>query len=264
MMFFDEQQKDRTPLLKQKDDFLLTLDELMKLAQEGDSSAQFLIGCALLYGHYGCKINKEEGKQWIVSLAQKNDNSPAFFSAKGFCYEEAWGEVLIKNLEKAKECYEAAAKANYIPAKHYLASLIYNVALTSTASTAHQWNNTVQVTHEHKDQQKLAEAVKIYTECAEKGYAPSIYKLGLCYFEGNGVTEDKKEAVRLFKMAAEKGHGYSKHQLGECYRNAKGASYDLDQAWKWYKAGRKQGIEPSHEALDELDELPLCQGCALI
>ena len=42
--------------------------------------------------------------------------------------------------------------------------------------------------------------------CAETGYAPDQYTLGLIYANGDGVPEDDAEAVRWYRLAAEQGH----------------------------------------------------------
>ena len=45
--------------------------------------------------------------------------------------------------------------------------------------------------------------------CAEDGWAPDQYTLGVIYANGNGVPEDNAEAVRWYRMAAEQGHASS-------------------------------------------------------
>ena len=39
--------------------------------------------------------------------------------------------------------------------------------------------------------------------CAESGWAPDQYTLGMMYAQGNGVPEDDAEAVRWYRMAGE-------------------------------------------------------------
>ena len=43
-------------------------------------------------------------------------------------------------------------------------------------------------------------------EAAEQGYSDAQYKLGLMYYEGQGVSEDYVEAYKWFSLAAAQGH----------------------------------------------------------
>lgn len=48
-------------------------------------------------------------------------------------------------------------------------------------------------------------AIRYFEMAAELGEPDSMYHLGLCYLEGNGVEENQQEAVNLFIAAARKG-----------------------------------------------------------
>ena len=50
-----------------------------------------------------------------------------------------------------------------------------------------------------------AEGIKWYRTAADEGYAEGQYTLGQCYYNGDGVIEDKVEAVKWYRMAAEQG-----------------------------------------------------------
>ena len=50
---------------------------------------------------------------------------------------------------------------------------------------------------------------------AEQGVADAQYNLGVCYYNGEGVTKDYAEAVRWWRKAAEQGHADAKRRLNE-------------------------------------------------
>ena len=97
-------------------------------------------------------INKQEGNKWIV-LAAKRTDTPAGISAQGYCLQFAIGEVVIRNIDKAKECYDAAIKQGYVPAMYSLGSILQEEAVTVTTSTVHAFERPTAATtkHTHKD-----------------------------------------------------------------------------------------------------------------
>ncbi|HIU91462.1 MAG TPA: SEL1-like repeat protein [Candidatus Fimimonas merdipullorum] len=48
---------------------------------------------------------------------------------------------------------------------------------------------------------------------ANQGDAAAQYNLGVCYYNGEGVTQNKAEAARLFKLAAAQGDENAKNAL---------------------------------------------------
>lgn len=56
-------------------------------------------------------------------------------------------------------------------------------------------------------------AAKWYRKAADQGFAESQFILGLCYYEGKGVEQNKAEAVKWFRKAAEQGHELAKEAL---------------------------------------------------
>ena len=48
--------------------------------------------------------------------------------------------------------------------------------------------------------------IKQLRKVAEQGDADAQYDLGLCYYSGDGVEQDKSEAVKWSRKAAEQGH----------------------------------------------------------
>ncbi len=85
------------------------------------------------------------------------------------------------------------------------------------------------------------EAVKWYRKAAEQGNAYAQCNLGYCYRKGFGVAQDNYEAVKWYRKAAEQGNAYAQNNLGVCYKNGEGVTQDYTEAVKWYRKAAEQG-----------------------
>lgn len=90
--------------------------------------------------------------------------------------------------------------------------------------------------------QNDTEAAKWFAKAAEKGLADAQFNLGLSYFIGKGVTQDKKQAVRWWQEAAGQGLGEAQYNLGVAYGSGDGITKDQTQAVKWFKKAAGQGF----------------------
>lgn len=100
---------------------------------------------------------------------------------------------------------------------------------------------TVQIGDEYYDKHDYSNAIVYYKECSERGYAVAQYKLGRCYYYGNGVHKDNTKAIELYQIAAEKGYADAQNELGICYRKGIGVEIDYIEALKWFKEAAAQG-----------------------
>ena len=69
------------------------------------------------------------------------------------------------------------------------------------------------------------------------------YNLGVCYYTGTGIKEDKEEAVRWYRRAAENGNAMAQYNLGNCYYTGTGIKEDKEEAVRWYRKAAEQGSE---------------------
>ena len=90
--------------------------------------------------------------------------------------------------------------------------------------------------------QDKAEAVKWWRRAAEQGDAKAQFNLGLMYHKGEGVLEEKKEAVKLYRLAADQGIAAAQCNLGLLYEHGEGVSQDKAEAVEWYRRAAEQGI----------------------
>ncbi len=97
-------------------------------------------------------------------------------------------------------------------------------------------------------------AAAVYQEMAEQGDAFAQYKLGCCYYHGDGVGCDYQEAVKWFRKAAEQGNAAAQNSLGSCYRFGRGVDKNYAEAMKWYLKAAEQGYTRAQVNLGQMHE----------
>jgi hypothetical protein len=88
----------------------------------------------------------------------------------------------------------------------------------------------------------IRKLVEELTAKAEAGDADSEYRLGLCYYNGEGVDKDFSEAVKWYRKAAEQNYAKAQNDLGYCYGKGQGVTKDEVEAVKWYRKAAKQNL----------------------
>lgn len=94
---------------------------------------------------------------------------------------------------------------------------------------------------------ELDNARHLFTFSAQRGYRPSMVKLGMIYYMGRGVEPDILKALHWFRLAVDKGsRAACLNYAHVCYVYTtfikEKESLMNEQAWKYYsKAARKDG-----------------------
>ena len=127
------------------------------------------------------------------------------------------------------------------------------------------------------NQKKYAAAVKLYAELVQYNYAPAIYKVGICYLNGLGLSLRNDKAIEFLETAAqmdyapamyaialifrdgtalakddaryiawlqkatEAGNAEAQAELGNCYRTGRIVAQDKDKCAALLKASAMQG-----------------------
>ncbi len=78
-----------------------------------------------------------------------------------------------------------------------------------------------------------AKAVKWYTKAGEQGDDSAQFQLGLMYLAGEGVPKNGKKAVEWLTKAAELGYHKAQYKLGTMYAAGTGVPEDHVRAYKW-------------------------------
>ena len=71
-------------------------------------------------------------------------------------------------------------------------------------------------------------------KAAEQGNAEAKFKLGLMYYDGDGVPQDYAEAMKWYRKAAEQGDAVAQLFLGYLYFEGEGVPKDDVEAYVWF------------------------------
>ena len=86
-----------------------------------------------------------------------------------------------------------------------------------------------------------AAALKETWPQATRGNAEAQNNLGLMYYRGHGLPQDRAEAASWFRMAAEQGHVRAEYNLGLAYHRGEGVPQNSAEAFKWFLKAAEQG-----------------------
>ena len=189
--------------------------KVLKLAENGDTHAQFELGRCYEWGT-GVEKNGKEAFKWYMKSAEKGHSGAQ--NNLGLCYANGIGAG--KDESEAFKWYKKSAEQGNSDAQNNL-GLCYENGIGAG-----------------KDE---SEAFKWYKKSAEQGNVTAQYNLGLCYGYGIGVKKDESEAFRWYKKSAEQCNSHARCNVGYCYENGIGVEKDESEAFKWYKKSAEQG-----------------------
>lgn len=66
-------------------------------------------------------------------------------------------------------------------------------------------------------------------------------RLGICYEDGQGVTQSYKEAAYWYRKAADQGSAFAQYFLGYAYEYGEGVTQSYSDAAYWYRKAAGQG-----------------------
>ena len=245
----------------------------LKAAEQGDADAQNYLGIFYSSGKGMAKDHAEAAKWYMKAAAQ--GHKLACYNL-GSCYHT--GRGVAKDYAEAAKWYLKAAEQGDADAQNYLGNFYFQGwGVAQDYAQAVKWIRMAAAQGHAQAQSNLgvcyrngwgvakdlAEALKWYRLAAAQGHeqAQEIVKelesrgvgaqaiedpaemnrLGLRYFNGDGVARDYAEAVKWFRMAAEEGHAGAQRNLGDCYRLGLGVAQDDAWAADWYESAGKQG-----------------------
>ncbi|BCZ19729.1 hypothetical protein NHP190012_13710 [Helicobacter sp. NHP19-012] len=95
-------------------------------------------------------------------------------------------------------------------------------------------------------------AKDLYSKAGELAYARKCYRLGMLYFKGDSVVEDKDMAFSYFLKAIKHGEARAYHSLGLIYQYGYGRSQDVARAVKCFQKGAMMGDALAQVALEKI------------
>lgn len=83
--------------------------------------------------------------------------------------------------------------------------------------------------------------IDILLELAKDGYPAAMWRIGIAYYSGNTIKEDKRAAAQWFRSAADKGLGVAMSDLAYLYENGEGVPKDKVEAARWFERAAASG-----------------------
>lgn len=102
--------------------------------------------------------------------------------------------------------------------------------------------------------ERLSKAARWFRRAAEKGHAPSQYRLATLYELGRGAPKDHAESMFWYRRAAESGHVKAMHNLAVLSIAGRGRTANYPVAAKWFTKAAEYGLADSQYNLGVLYE----------
>ncbi len=176
-----------------------------KAADLGVPPAQVRVGVALLYGDLGFTQDRIKAVEYFESAVAQGNAAAKIHLAD--CYAAGLG--VKQDLAKARSIYLHAAQAGDPAAmcalgKFLLQQREQTAALVWIRQAARMGDGQglYLLGCMEKDARNAA---AYFQQAAERGYPYAYYSLGLCYYDGRGVAENRKLALKWIRRAAEAG-----------------------------------------------------------
>lgn len=192
-----------------------TVVQQIERACEGDSEAQFNLGCKYLTG-WNVERDTDQAIRWLNPAGQQGYPEAQF--NLGVMYDR--GDGVERDSTKAFEWYRRAARQGFDKAQ-------FNLAVLYFTGDGVAKNN--------------GQAMKWFRSAAEQGIAAAQNNLGAFYETGTGVKKDIETSIQWYRKAAEQGLRESQYMLGVKYGRGYGLPLDRIESFRWIRYAANQG-----------------------
>lgn len=199
-------------------------------AEQDHPKAQYYLG--LFYGKgHGLPQSNSQAAKWMIKAANQLDSQDAYRKAAIWCRRAAEdGEIFA--IETLGDYF---SQGNGVKKDSVKASNWYRKAAEQFDGKKH-----------------YKEAARFYQKAAALDDANSLYKLGLYYDEGLGVSQSREKAEIKFNAAAEAGGAELKFDVGMRYAEGMGVPLDNDKALFWLNSANDFGHPEAQENIYKL------------
>ncbi|MBT5607002.1 MAG: sel1 repeat family protein [Lentisphaerae bacterium] len=228
-------------------------------------------------GHAGLSIGElyEEAKkgdteardayiQGMLRMSRSEDAAEAALGAECLGELYLFGEIVPRDLEKARKWCMRAAEAGRADAQYNLGVMFrdgtevaqdfaraaqFFQQAAKAGNIGAQHNLGVMYIEGHGVARDPVKAGQFFLQAAQAGNIDAQHSLGLMYIEGHGVARDPVKAGQFFLQAARAGHIGAQHNLGLMYSEGTGTRRDYGKARFWYEKAASQGYTSSQHNL---------------
>ncbi|HEY2358418.1 MAG TPA: tetratricopeptide repeat protein [Phenylobacterium sp.] len=185
---------------------------LVKLADSGNSEAQYYAGVLFLFGG---KVTPKDAVRGCAYEGKASAHRADAMHLVGMCYQNGVGGVQDK--AKAEAAYAQAAQMGFPKSKCALGKMLM------------------------ADPSQAKRGLGLCRAAAEAGDVDAQVALGDAYFAGAVTKRDYPAARKWYEKAANQHNAQASRRLGEMYANGDGGSKDMKKAMALWIAGEKAG-----------------------
>lgn len=260
-----------------KQDYAMAARLYEMAARAGDTYSQRMLGVCYWRG-VGVRFDLGSAYDWFCKAAESYDAYANYYL--GEMYESG---ILKPDYESRAMGYyskasSAVSEAQFRTAVHTLlgrggykdpqkaTSMLKNLAARRFEAADDVLNNMTMNADDRKRLRELTDradacisesatkAVELYRKAAEKGNDYAQYRLGECYFDGDGVKADEREGFRWCLRAAWQGFAEAQYNVGVYYYNGLGVEKSFGDAEVWLRRAIKQGHDGAKSVLRKLHQ----------
>jgi uncharacterized protein len=185
---------------------------LLKLADGGDSEAQYYAGVLFIFGAKTVPKNPARGCAYEVKASARRADA---MHLVGMCYQTGGGGTLDK--AKAEAAYAQAAKMGFPKSKCALGKMLM------------------------AEPSRAERGLALCKEAATAGDVDAQVAVGDAYFSGTVIKRNPSAARIWYEMAAKQKNPQASRRLGEMHANGIGGAKDTKKAMALWVAGEKAG-----------------------
>lgn len=223
--------------------------DVMRLAAQGDSVAQYDLARLLLFGE---GLPQDSAKAIKYFRLSADAGYVKAQSLMGFAYRD--GDGVEKDPQQAIAYFEKAARQGDVQAMEEAAKLYDDLmAGTWDPDKRNAWYERAADAGSQLARAELAykklmdtgsksqQGLQDLTRMADSGNTHAMLKLGNALYAGCGVARDRVAAARRYLQAAEAGNVQAMMELAFCYRDGKGVKMDAVQMARWFRQAAENG-----------------------
>ena len=259
-LFVDKEQTKTEKFVRQK-------KMLKEMAEQGDALSDYVLGI--------CYINETDEPidyKLSVHYFTKCCHSGFYraYNSLGLRYYK--GQGVEKDFSKARQYYSRAAELNYGLSLYRLGEMYYygnGVNKNEKTALEYYLKSGKQAYRDAESmlgwiyyngkcgqEKNYSEGFRWDEKAAKKGCVNSINRLGVYYWEGNGVVKDMERAVEWLMKASDAGDKYGARNLGILYYEGKDVPKDWEKAKEFLSLAKQRGYEGLDEYLDIIEGNP--------
>ena len=219
------------------------LRDIIDVANNGDSQAQYEAGALHILGIGGVAKNGVGALQWVTKAANQGHAGALYYL--GICNEE--GRGMESNHGRARELYIKAAEQGHAEASNNLGAMAEKAGESQEAVMKHYQKAAaggsihgsynlarLKETNENPGD-KTQELIERYLFAAKRGHAEAQNNLAVFLQERAKDEESLEESTRWYRNAANQGHASAQFNLGlMILRGQGGLTIDRKEVFVWW------------------------------